>query len=105
MRYLRVFENESVGTYAQAAEILEISRQRVYQHVALVTKLAPRIINFLIKNRDKLEIAGYFTERRLRPLTRIADQEMQIAAFHKMAEDLDGQALARYDFLSLSDPE
>ena len=37
MRYLRLFEDGSVNTYAQAAEILGVSRQRVYQMVSMVT--------------------------------------------------------------------
>jgi hypothetical protein len=90
MRYLRVFESESVNTYAQAAEILEVSRQRVYQHVALATKLAPEIIEFVMRNRDNLDVTAYFTERRLRPLTMIADKEEQIAAFREMLSDFDG---------------
>lgn len=89
MRYLRVFENESVRTYAQASEILEVSRQRVFQHVVLVTKLSPQIIDFLMDNRDDLEISSCFTERRLRPLTRITDRQEQMAVFQDMLADLE----------------
>jgi hypothetical protein len=43
-RGLRVFEDESVRTYAQAAEIIGVSRERVYQLTSLVTKLSPQIV-------------------------------------------------------------
>ena len=43
LRFLRVFEQDSVKTYSQAAEMLGVSRQRLYQLIWLVTKL-PREI-------------------------------------------------------------
>ena len=47
LQYLRVFEDESVRTYAQAAEIIGVSRERVYQLTSLVTKLPSQIKDFL----------------------------------------------------------
>lgn len=104
LRYLRVFENESVNTYARAAEILEVSRQRVYQHVALVTKLAPVIIDFLMENRNNLDISSYFTERRLRPLIKMVDRQEQVRAFREMLTRLEAESPANKAFSALFDP-
>ena len=38
-RFLQVFEQPAVTTYAEAASILGVSRQRVYQLASLVRKL------------------------------------------------------------------
>jgi hypothetical protein len=75
-----VFEDESVRTYAQAAEIIGVSRERVYQLTSLVTKLPPRIKDFLAGTKDP-DLLRFFTERRLRPLTMIPDAEAQMAQF------------------------
>ena len=80
LQYLAGFEDESVRTYAQAAEILGVSRERVYQLTALVTKLPPQIKDFLSGTEDPA-VLRFFTERRLRPLTMISDGEVQIADF------------------------
>ena len=83
MRFLRVFEQESVRTYAQAAEILGVSRQRVYQLTWLVTKLPEQIKDFLVTCEDPL-IFRHFTERRLRPLLRLSTDEKKLARFADM---------------------
>ena len=83
LQFLRVFENESVRTYAQAAEILGVSRERVYQLTALVTKLPPRIKDFLASTDDPA-LLRFFTERRLRPLTLIPDGDTQMAQFAEL---------------------
>lgn len=95
LRFLRVFEQESVRSYAQAAEILDVSRQRVYQLVSLVTKLPDQIKNCLISNEDPV-VGRYFTERRLRPLTALGTAEEKVARFDRMLEvarkEADGHA-------------
>ena len=83
LQCLKVFEDESVRTYAQAAEILGVSRERVYQLTALVTKLPPQIKDFLIGTEDPA-VLRFFTERRLRPLTMIPDGEKQMAQFAEL---------------------
>ena len=82
-RYLRVFEQESIKTYAQAAEKIGVSRQRVYQFVSLVTGLPQEIQDFLITNEDPALLA-LFTERRLRPLTTMATEDDKIECFQRM---------------------
>lgn len=83
LRWLRVFEDESVRTYAQAAEIIGVSRERVYQLTSLVAKLPPQIKDFLAGTDDPA-LLRFFTERRLRPLTMLPDQEAQIAEFARI---------------------
>jgi hypothetical protein len=83
LRWLRVFEDESVRTYAQAAEIIGVSRERVYQLTSLVTKLPPRIKDFLAGTKDP-DLLRFFTERRLRPLTMLSDAEVQMAQFGEL---------------------
>ena len=91
LRWIRVFEDESVRTYAQAAEIIGVSRERVYQLTSLVTKLPPRIKDFLAGTDDPA-VARFFTKRRLRPLTMIADGEAQMAWFSGLAATANGVA-------------
>jgi len=86
LRYVRLFELESVNTYAQAADILGVSRQRVHQMVALVTKLPEEIRDFLLQTSDPA-VFRTFTERRLRPLTQLTSHEEKI---HKFAAILNG---------------
>jgi hypothetical protein len=87
MRFLRVFEQESVRTYAKTADILGMSRQCVYQLVALVTKLPDQVKDILTSNEDSV-IGRYFTERRLRPLTRLDTDEEKQARFQSMVAKL-----------------
>jgi len=87
LRYLKVFEQESVTSYAKAAQVLGVSRVRVYQVMSLVTKLAPEITDFLISNEDPA-ILRHFTERRLRPLTTLPSKKAQLAQFREMVQGL-----------------
>ena len=89
LQCLKVFEDESVRTYAQAAEILGVSRERVYQLTALVTKLPPQIKDFLAGTEDPV-LLRFFTERRLRPLTMIPDGEAQMAQFDALLAEAKG---------------
>lgn len=90
LRFLQVFEQPAVTTYADAAGILGVSRQRVYQLVSLVGKLPSEVKRVLLATEDPT-IQGYFTERRLRPLTRLGSDEEKVAVFAALL----GQADAR----------
>ena len=72
-----------MNTYAQAAEILGVSRQRVYQMVSLATSLPQEITDFMLNNQDPA-LGRSLTERRLRPLTAIAGEDEQLALFRQM---------------------
>ncbi len=87
MRFLRVFEQETVRTYAQAAEILGVSRQRVYQLTWLVTKLPEQIKDFLVACKEPA-ILRHFTERRLRPLLALKSDAEKLARFTDMIESV-----------------
>jgi len=80
LRFLQVFEQPAVTTYADAASILGVSRQRVYQLTSLVRKLPDEVKSVLLKTDDP-PTRGYFTERRLRPLTKLGSEEEKVAAF------------------------
>jgi transposase len=82
-------EDEFVRTYAQAAEILAVSRERVCQVTSLVTKLPPEIKDFLAGTKDP-DILRFFTERRLRPLTMLSDPEAQMAQFAELLAEAKG---------------
>ncbi|MFA7463023.1 MAG: hypothetical protein WCY59_07770 [Anaerovoracaceae bacterium] len=91
LRFLQVFENKSVRTYAQAAEILGVSRERVYQMTALVTKLPAEIRDFLAGANDHA-VLQHFTERRLRPLTIMPTDEEKIERFREMLAEVEYSA-------------
>ncbi|MBN2448956.1 MAG: hypothetical protein JXR77_01120 [Lentisphaeria bacterium] len=87
LRYLRLFEQESVTTYARAASILGVSRQRVYQLVSLVTRIPTPIMDYLVSNEDPA-IDRFFTERRLRPLTVLPGDEAKYSLFVSMLGEI-----------------
>jgi hypothetical protein len=87
LRYLRLFEQESVTTYARAASILGVSRQRVYQLVSLVAKIPTPIMDYLVSNGDPA-IDRFFTERRHRPQTTLPDDEARYSLFASMLGEL-----------------
>jgi hypothetical protein len=55
----------------------------------LVTKLPPRIKDFLAGTEDPV-LLRFFTERRLRPLTMIPDGEAQMAQFDALLAEAKG---------------
>ena len=92
LRFLCVFEQESVKTYAEAAEIVGVSRQRVYQVTWLVTKLPQEIKDFLLTNDDPPTLR-YFTERRLRRLTRLASDGRMLEESRDMLAEAQGKGI------------
>lgn len=91
LQWLRLFENESVRTYAQAAEIVGVCRGRVFQLVSLVTRLPKEITDFLAANKDPV-IRAHFSERRLRPLTLMESDEQKIKRFRAMLAEVANDA-------------
>lgn len=91
MQWLRLFENESIRTYAQAAEIVGVCRGRVFQLVSLVTRLPKEITDFLAANKDPV-IRVHFSERRLRPLTLMESDEQKIKRFRAMLAEVANDA-------------
>ena len=91
LQWLRLFENESVKTYAQAAEIVGVCRGRVFQLVSLVTRLPREITDFLAANKDPF-IRAHFSERRLRPLTLLESDEQKVQSFRTMLTEVSRDA-------------
>jgi hypothetical protein len=85
LRFLQVFEQPTVTTYADAARVLGVSRQRVYQLTSLIRKLPDEIRSTLLETNDPAT-QGYFTERRLRPLARLGTDEEKTARFAALVE-------------------
>jgi len=57
----------------------------VTQYLNLL-KLPDEIIDFLKTNKDQESVLRYFTERRLRELTRLKGKERKVKRFRKMVE-------------------
>lgn len=86
LQWLQLFENESVNTYAQAAEIVGVHRSRVFQFVSLIPRLPREITDFLVANKDPF-IRAYFSERRFRPLTLLESDEQKMERFQGMLSE------------------
>jgi hypothetical protein len=85
-RYAECLSRESVATKAQVAEIFGVSRPRVTQCMNLL-KLPQEIQDYLLQHDDDPIVRGYFTERRLRPLTYLDEQDDIIHRFEAMVEE------------------
>ena len=84
-RYQECFERKGVDTKAEVAEIFGVSRARVTQYLNL-QKLPKLILHYLDHNQDNLQIRKFLTERRLRPLTWIDDEEECKKKFYEMID-------------------
>jgi len=76
-----------VNNQAELAERCGISRARVTQYLNLL-KLPDEIIDFLRVNSHQESVLRYFTERRLRELTRLKGNERRRKKFRKMIEEI-----------------
>jgi len=79
-RYQDCFKRKGVSTKVEVAEIFGVTRAGVTQYLNLL-KLPKPIIHFLEKNRENLQVRQYFTERKLRPLTWINNEERCMKKF------------------------
>jgi predicted transcriptional regulator len=77
-----------VNNQADLAKRYGISRARVTQYLNLL-KLPEEIIDFLKANKDRDSVLRYFTERRLRDLTRLKGNERRVKRFRRMIEKAD----------------
>jgi hypothetical protein len=85
-RYVECLSRASVSTKAQVAEVFGVSRPRVTQCMNLL-KLPREIQDYLLDHNDDPVVRGYFTERRLRPLTYLEAPEDAVARFGEMIEE------------------
>ena len=84
-RYQECFDRKGVGTKAEVAEFFGVSRARITQYLNLL-KLPKSIIHFLDENRENLQVRKYITERKLRPLTWIDNEEHCIDRFYSIID-------------------
>ena len=75
------------------AEHFGVSRAMVTYHLALLTRLPACFVEWL-RACDDLLILSHFSERRLRPVTRIKDQAKQLALLDRMVKDAQATAAA-----------
>jgi len=96
-RILKQSQLPSCPTLAQVAEHFGISRPMVSYHLALVTRLPASFVDWLRACDDPI-VLKFFSERRLRPVTRIADPVQQAAALDLLVREaqqfVQGQAAA-----------
>jgi len=83
-RYADTLSRNPELTKTQLADALGVSRIRVFQMVS-VLKLPHAILDFIL-NHDSPEYKAIFTERRLRPLTQIADETEQVSRFRGLLD-------------------
>ena len=81
-RYAEILARNPELTKTQVADALGVSRIRVFQMLSIL-KLPHAILDF-IRKHDSPEYKAVFTERRLRPVTQVADQTEQLRQFRKL---------------------
>lgn len=79
-------ERHGGHSYATVAERFGVSRAMVCYHIALLRRLPVDFVVWL-EQEDDHTIWAYFTEHRLRPVTRIADQEEQVRQLAMMIDE------------------
>jgi len=70
--------------YRDVAKKFNVTKARGCQMIALVKKLPPEIISYVIEN----EKAGYFTERKIRSLTLMKSDDAKTEVFRKMKDNV-----------------
>ncbi|MGA1867730.1 MAG: hypothetical protein ACMUJM_04195 [bacterium] len=83
-KYLEYLDKVPHPTYGDIAEEFNISKARVSQMIALVTRLPKEITGFIVNNDGK----ETFTERQLRPLTLLKSDKEKIERFWVMVDDM-----------------
>ena len=76
-----------MNTKVEVAGIFGVSRARVTQYLNLL-KPPREIIQFLEKNKENLQIRKNLTERKLRPLTWIENEEQCVKKFYEIIEKI-----------------
>ncbi len=77
--FMAEYRRVKAATYADLADRLGVSRPTVTYYMALLTKLPDDFVAWLRAEKDP-EVVTFFSERRLRPLTRLAGPAAQAAA-------------------------
>ena len=85
-RYADTLSRNPELTKMQLADALGVSRIRVFQILSIL-KLPHAILEFILTH-DSPEHKEILTERRLRPLTQLADAGAQVAGFRQLLHEL-----------------
>jgi hypothetical protein len=88
-RFAEQATDPATRSYSQLAEVFGVSAAMVCYHLALLHRLPAEFVDWLRSSDDPL-ILGHFTERRLRPITRIEDQTRQLAVLQEWREAAEG---------------
>ncbi len=83
-RYLQEREGETGKTYAKIAEVFGVSRAEVCYHIGLINRLPGDFVQWLEQCNDQ-NVLRVFTERRLRPITRLDDPVVQLQKLRELA--------------------
>jgi len=86
LEFQNLLDTGMVNNQADLAKRYGISRARVTQYLNLL-KLTDEIIGFLKANKDQEPVLRYFTERKLRELTRLKGNERRVKRFRRMIEE------------------
>ena len=73
-RFERQYRTPGSDSYAAVAEYFGVSRPTVCYYLSLLHRLPTDFVQWLESRFDRPAL-GYFTERRLRPITRIASHD------------------------------
>jgi transcriptional regulator with XRE-family HTH domain len=86
-KYAEMIKKSEVKSQAELARKSGVNRARITQ-IMNVLKLAPEIQDYL-KSLDEPFQIQYFTEKRLRPITKIKDDQEQIRKFDELKRRFD----------------
>ncbi len=75
-------------TASEVAGHFGLSRAMVSYHLSLLRRLPPDFVEWLEGNEDPA-VLSFFTERRLRPVCRIANTDEQVKRLREMMEEMD----------------
>ena len=89
-KYQRFLERPEVIGYRDAAKKFGVSKTIVSLHMAVVTRLPEPFIEWLEDCKDQLVLA-YFSERRLRPVTRTDGLDQKVAGLRALIDDCEQQ--------------
>ena len=85
--------------YKQVAEQIGVTKARVSHYLAILHRLPPEFVEWLEDCFDPVVLA-YFTERRLRPITRLSRLE-QVRWLREAASELDGAGTKADELLDI----
>jgi hypothetical protein len=88
-KFAEMLKKSEVKSQAELARKSGVNRARITQIMKLL-KLAPEIQDYLKSLADPLQIQ-YFTEKRLRPITKTKDHQEQIRKFEGLKRRMESK--------------